>query len=247
MIKSALILFFAAAIGGFIGFTAIDRFTKNVQNILVFAGAYLFSLTILHILPELFDTGLPHFQLGILILSGFFFQQFLELFTNGVEHGHIHVHQETDRHSNSQGLSLMIALSIHAFLEGTLLSHPETIHASHTEGSLLAGIVLHKLPAAIALISILSCHYKSVKTQIILLILFGLASPLGVLTGHFAEGLTIINDNTMVLLFAFVAGNFLHISTTIFFEARPSHHWSGKKFGISLLGAIVAVAAELLI
>jgi len=50
----------------------------------------------------------------------------------------------------------------------------------------------------------------------------------------------------MTFLFAFVAGNFLHISTTIFIESSPEHKWSGQKIVVGLLGAGLAVFAELM-
>ncbi|MGL1887292.1 MAG: ZIP family metal transporter [Reichenbachiella sp.] len=247
MIKSTLILFFSAFLGGVLAIYSVDAINRNIKNLLVFAGSFLFSVTILHILPEIFATGENSFHLGLSILLGFFFQQFLEYFTDGVEHGHMHTHHHGDGHSTMKGVSLMAALCVHGFLEGTMLAHPDTIHASHTEGSLLAGIVLHKIPAALALISVLACQFKSRRTQLMLLIIFALASPLGLFSGHFIESLGVMDHKAMVLLFAFVCGNFLHISTTIFLESSPEHKWSSRKLIISVAGALVAVLSELFI
>lgn len=246
MIKSAIILFLSALTGGLLAINSIEAINKNIKSILVFAGAFLFSITVVHILPEIFEAGDDHLQIGIFILLGFFFQQVLEYFTDGVEHGHMHHHHKGDKHSTLKGISLMIALSIHSFLEGTILAHPESVHANHTEGTLLAGIVFHKVPAALALISVLSCYYKSRKKQLFLLSLFAFASPLGVLAGHLFEDLGFLDHAAMTLLFAFVSGNFLHISTTIFIESSPEHHWNPKKLLISLLGAGVAILSEFL-
>ena len=246
MIQSALILFLSALIGGFIAIKSIKLVSTNIKYLLVFAGSFLFSITILHLLPELYDSGINSFYISLCILAGFFFQQLLEYFSNGVEHGHMHVHQHKDGHSTISGLTLMIALCFHGFLEGTLLAHPETVHGSHTEGTLLAGIVLHKIPAALALMSVLSCYFKSIKTQIILLLIFSVASPLGIFTGEFIGQQGLLNKGEMVMLFAFVAGNFLHISTTIFIESSPEHHWNTRKMLVSGSAACVAVLAELL-
>lgn len=244
MIKSAIILFLATILGGFVGVKSVELITNKIKHLLVFAGSFLFSITILHILPELFESGVDYFVISLAILAGFFFQQLLEYFSHGVEHGHMHVHHNGSGHSSLSGITLMIALCIHAFLEGTLLAHPEAIHASHTEGTLLAGIVLHKVPAALALMSVLSCHFKSLKIQMALLIAFSLASPAGIFTGNVLGGM--LSTGGMVMLFAFVAGNFLHISTTIFIESSPEHRWNGQKMIISLLGAGIAVIAEVM-
>lgn len=245
MISSAIILFLSALFGGVLAIYSVDFIKNNIKYLLVFAGSFLFSITILHILPEIFETGVDHLYLGLSILFGFFFQQLLEYFTDGVEHGHMHKHHNGNGHSTLKGISLMLALCVHGFLEATLLAHPDTLHASHTEGSLLAGIVFHKVPAALALISVLACQFKSKKTQFILLIIFALASPFGLFTGHFIENLGWLSSKNMTFLFAFVAGNFLHISTTIFVESSPEHKWSPKKLIISVSAAGLAFLSEL--
>ena len=245
MIKSAIILFLSALMGGLIAIRSVDVIKSRIKYFLVFAGSFLFSITVLHILPELFETEVDSFAIALSILGGFYFQQLLEYFTSGVEHGHMHVHDHGKKHSSLSGLSLMLALCIHGFLEGTLLAHPDTIHATHTEGALLAGIVLHKIPAALALMSVLACYFKSTNTQILLLTIFSLSSPLGIFTGSFLASNQLLGMEGMVMLFAFVAGNFLHISTTIFIESSPEHHWNTRKMLISGLGASIAVLAEL--
>ncbi|UXP33192.1 ZIP family metal transporter [Reichenbachiella agarivorans] len=246
MIKSAIILFLSAFLGGILAINSVDVISKNIKHVLVFAGSFLFSVTIIHILPEIFEASHDHLKVGGFILLGFFFQQVLEYFTNGVEHGHMHHHHHGEGHTTLKSISLMVALSVHGFLEGTLLAHPESVHANHTEGTLLAGIVFHKVPAALALISVLACQYKSRSTQLILLTIFALASPAGVFAGHLLGDFGLLDNAGMVLLFAFVSGNFLHISTTIFLESSPGHSWSSRKLIISLVGATLAVLSEIL-
>lgn len=246
MITNAVILFLSAIVGGLFVFV-FDSKKINNQNLLIFAGAYLFSITVIHILPELFHAGAEEFHVGLAILSGFFFQHVLEYFTSGVEHGHMHEHPEGHSHSKHSGYSLMIALCLHALLEGSLIAYPEVFGAHHEVGSLLFGVVLHKIPAALALMSVLICQFKNIKTQLLLLFLFAISSPLGLIFGSYLEPLGILSSSSIIFLFAFVAGNFLHISTTIFIESSPEHHWSSKKMLISMSGALVAILAEILI
>ncbi|WP_422361124.1 ZIP family metal transporter [Reichenbachiella sp.] len=246
MIVNSIVLFVSALLGGLYALRVTKTKESQVKSVLVFAGSFLFSITVVHILPELFETHKNQFHIGLFILLGFFFQQILEYFTSGVEHGHMHVHKHGNEHSAWSGVSLMAALCIHAFLEGTILAHPGVIHDGHSQGTLLTGVVLHKVPAALALMTVLSCHYQKRRTQLILLLIFALASPLGVVAGHGFGPLGLFSEVGMVMLFAFVAGNFLHISTTIFIESSPEHHWNSKKLIISLLGAGLAVVSEML-
>ncbi|MEP2025173.1 MAG: ZIP family metal transporter [Reichenbachiella sp.] len=245
MIFNSIVLFLSAVFGGLYALRVTKTKESQVKSVLVFAGSFLFSITVVHILPELFETHKNQFHIGMFILAGFFFQQILEYFTSGVEHGHMHVHHHSNKHSAWSGISLMTALCVHAFLEGTILAHPEVIHDSHSQGSLLTGVVLHKIPAALALMTVLACHYDKKQTQLILLLTFALASPLGVVAGHWLTPMGLFSEDGMVMLFAFVAGNFLHISTTIFIESSPEHHWNSKKLIISLLGAGLAVVSEM--
>ncbi|UXX80542.1 ZIP family metal transporter [Reichenbachiella carrageenanivorans] len=244
MIVNSIVLFLSALVGGLYALRVTKTKASEVKSILVFAGSFLFSITIVHILPELFETHKNQFHIGMFILGGFFFQQILEYFTNGVEHGHMHVHKHDKEHSVWSGVSLMAALCMHSFLEGTILAHPEVVHSGHSQGSLLTGVVLHKIPAALALMTVLACQYDKRKTQLILLFIFALASPLGVLAGHWIVPIGLFSEDGLVMLFAFVAGNFLHISTTIFIESSPEHRWNSKKLLISIFGAGLAILAE---
>lgn len=243
MFANLFILFLAAFLGGIATFALPEVRSGHYRLVLVFAGAYLFSITILHILPELFThTQDPH-SIGIYILAGFFLQQFLEYFTNGAEHGHVHEHKHGSSHSVRGTIMLLVAMLIHSLLEGSLLAHPSTVHAQHDSKSLLAGIVLHKAPAAFALMSILLCS-MSKKTALFLLVVFALASPVGLLVGDFYIENSKLSNETFSILFAVVSGSFLHISTTIVYESSVDHHFNARRLGVALMGALVAIVTE---
>lgn len=245
MFLDSLVLL-GAAIGGGLAV----RFFKNSEHWdiklpLVFAGAYIFSLTIIHILPELFETEVPNFHLGLCVLIGFFFQHLLEFFTSGVEHGHMHVHPEEHNHGSFAGYSLMVALCLHSLLEGTLLAYPAVLHTGHESSSLLIGVVLHKAPAGLALMSVLTCQYQGKLSPYAFLLLFAVASPIGLLLGNYMEPMGWLDTEGAILLFAFVGGNFLHISTTIFIESSPDHSWNFKRLFVITLGSGIAILAEM--
>lgn len=244
MTLNIIVLFLAAFIAGLSSFVFPKIRGKMYKLILVFAGAYLFSITIIHILPELYHHAGDPTIIGLYVLGGFFLQQVLEYFSTGAEHGHIHVNSAKHTHSRTSVFPIIIALSLHAFLEGTLLAHPSTIHDDHDAQALLLGIVLHKAPAAFALMTIVLCYLNSKKWALVLLTLFSLASPAGVLAGHYIVNADNVSANFFTILFGVVSGNFLHISTTIVFETNKDHDFNARKLGTAMLGALVAVLAE---
>ncbi|MEQ6121505.1 ZIP family metal transporter [Reichenbachiella sp. MALMAid0571] len=244
MIFNSIVLFICAMVGGLLVYGLDKKEGINIKLILIFGGSYLFSITIIHILPELYQSEASGMSIGLFVLLGFFFQNFLEYFTSGVEHGHMHAHKHS--HTSVAGYSLMIALCLHAFLEGTFLAYPNIFHDHGSKsGSLLIGVVLHKIPAALALMSVLTCQFDNKKFQIFLLVLFSLASPFGLIAGSYIKTIGFMEDAGLLFLFAFVGGNFLHISTTIFIESSPEHNWNFKRLLVSIGGAAVAVLAEM--
>ena len=244
MTQDSIILFLFSLLGGVAAFFGLVRQGQNYRLALVFSGAYLFAITIVHILPELFTAADTPTYIGIFVLLGFFLQQWLENYSQGVEHGHLHEH--TDDHSDHAGIVLLIALSIHAFLEGALLSHPSDAHPIHSSGPLLWGIVLHKVPAAYALMTIVRCEDQRLGRSLIYLAIFALASPLGIFTADYVMDSGLLSSSAIGLLFALVSGGFLHISTTIVFESNEHHRLNLKKWSVAVVGAGIAVLVELL-
>lgn len=219
----------------------------NLKFFLVFAGAYLFAMTVIHLIPDLFLSGADPFNLGLYILIGFFVQKVLENFSNGVEHGHIHHH--------GHGYSvhyILIALAIHSFLEGTIMTDslhsnhaPDSVYSHGSSPKVLLGIVMHKIPAAFALMALMVISLKSKKKALILLMIFALSSPLGLLFSEYMSHSSAVPERYQIVFFAIVTGSFLQISTTIFIESDPHHKLDWKRFSISILGALAAVAAQL--
>lgn len=247
MLSNFLILFFSSLLSGLAAFLLPPIADRKYKLVLVFAGAYLFAITITHILPELFNNGIDPTQIGLYVLVGFILQEILEHFSSGVEHGHMHEHDEKHQHTQRASFMLLIALSLHAFLEGSLLAHPGTIHADHDSSGLLLGIVLHKAPASFALVSILLCHLKKRSKAFIFLVIFAMASPMGMWVGDYFIHDQSLSDHTFSILFAIVSGNFLHISTTIVFESEADHKINVQKLGVTILGSVVAVMVEFLL
>lgn len=209
-------------------------FEKNIKLLLAFSGAFLLSISVTHIIPEVYHSDLP--MIGHFVLIGFLVQLFLEYFSQGIEHGHVHVHKE------KFPLVVMISLCIHSFIEGMPLEREIHFHDhDHHSHSLVLGVILHKIPIAIALMSMLLKSGLSNIKSLFWLSIFALMAPLGTSLGHY------LNDSIPQLsyyldyIFAIVLGMFFHISTTILFETDEEHKFNFKKFGLIILGAIIAV------
>lgn len=229
-----IILFLSVIISG-ISVLFIDISSKNLKLLLSFSGAFLFAISVLHLIPEIYSSGTQN--VGIFILIGFFAQILLEFFSEGIEHGHIHVHKHDHGH-NAFPFAMMIGLSIHSFLEGMPLANTGT----DSHNSLLTGIVMHNIPIAIALMTMLLASYISKRNAIIWLTVFALVTPLGTFISY-AIGQNMLLDLSIYFdkIMAVVVGIFLHISTTILFESSENHRFNLIKFVMILLGAGTAI------
>lgn len=198
-------------------------------------------------------------MIGLFVLAGFFLQQLLEFFTSGVEHGHIHAHESGDHdhhhhhhhhhhsHKHISALALLAALCLHAFLEGGILAQPVSMGPLYDGHAILLGIVLHRAPAAFALMSVLTYQLHSRNRALPYLIAFSLAAPAGLLLSSYFAQTGILSSAGLIYLYALVCGNFLHISTTIVFESSPEHRFNPKKLAVAISGALLAVGVEFVI
>ena len=82
-----IFLLLATIIGGSVPLWSKRWSEQSMKYLLAFSGAFLLSITLLHLLPETIETS-GH-SAGLLILAGFFLQLVIQRFTHGVEHGHI--------------------------------------------------------------------------------------------------------------------------------------------------------------
>jgi zinc transporter ZupT len=220
-------LLFASVIAGAIIVETFNiKKSKNIQLLLTFSGAYLLAVSVLHLIPELFTHNTTN-NIGLFILGGFLIQILLEYFSQGIEHGHFHK-------SNIIPFSVLISLCLHALLEGVPLGG----HLHHNaHNALLTGIVLHKMPVAIVLMSFFFQSNISKKKAYFYLLLFALMAPLGVFAGSLFTTLANYHNEIM----AIVIGIFLHISTTILFESTDGHRFSFTKIITIIIGALLAV------
>lgn len=220
MIYVALII---PVIAGFVLVHLIKPNSKHLQLFLSFSGAYLLSVTVLHLIPEVFTNQQEH--IGLFILLGIVLQTGLEYLSKGAEHGHIHTHD----FENKIPWLLLGSLCLHAFLEGMPLGIGEN-------ENLLYAIVIHKLPIAIILAIFLKNSSLSKAYVFLFLFLFAIMSPLG---SWFSGNFSFIHQYTDQIN-ALIIGVFLHISTAILFESSENHKFNLQKFVAIMIGFSIA-------
>lgn len=192
----------------------------SFKLLLAFSGAYLLSLTVFELLPEVYAT--PGKTIGIFIMAGLLLQIVLEFGSKGVEHGHIHSHGST----KTFPFALLVSLCIHAFLEGFPLN---------TSDHLLYGVIIHKIPVAAILSTFLIQSGISKAKVFLFLGIFAMMTPLGSLFQNYQE----LHEYEPHIN-AVVIGIFLHVSTTILFEASKNHTFNASKLAVIILGILLA-------
>lgn len=198
-----------------------------MRGITVFGGAFLLGVCALGLLPEATEgtSRLPFFC----ILAGFLIQQLLEGLSAHAEHGHVEGHD-----LGVPVLGLMLGLCLHAFLEGMPLVE---MNGSVNHG-LLYGILIHNIPVALILVSLLTARRMGFWQVLALLTLFGLMSPLGSMFNLYVVQ---PDEDYQRMIIGLVIGVLLHVSSSILFDHRQ-HGFSWLNLGL----CVIAFAAAFL-
>lgn len=212
----------AVIIGFLIVFIFRPSINSNLKLLLAFSGAFLLAITVFDFLPEIYSVEQSK-TVGLFIMLGILLQIFLEFFSKGAEHGHVHIQNDNKLFP----WLLFISLCIHALLEG----YP--IHQNH---NILYGVIVHKIPVAMVLsIFFLSSQFSYQKTTLFLIV-FALMTPLG---AYAAETITALKSISKPIS-ALVVGIFLHISTTILFESSQGHKFNITKLSVIATAIVIA-------
>ena len=221
-----------------------DAARTSIKLLLSFSGAYILAICFLHLIPEVYAEH--SVQIGLFVLLGFLIQLFLEFMSEGIEHGHIHYHGDGHDHSHRFPYIAFLSLCIHALLEGMPLDdgsgHDHHAHENGATGNpLLIGIVLHKIPVSIALMTLIIESGLGKWKALGYLFIFSLMAPAGILINHFwGTGLSEEFPLYFTAILAIVVGMLLHISTTILFEASDGHGFNLRKLVSIILGGVIA-------
>lgn len=229
--------FIAVLIGYFIANFIQPKNKKNLKLLLAFSGAFLLSLTVMHLLPEVYEAesllheghnheGHTHgtSTIGIFIMIGIVFQIILEYFSKGAEHGHVHGHDKM----NTIPWLLFFSLCLHALLEGMPISQ-------HNE--LAYGIAIHHFPIAIILTLFFINAELNKKAILFFMLIFAFMTPLGT---YISSNLSFLTEY-YTQISGVVIGILFHISSTIIFESSEGHKFNLTKLIAIILGIVLAV------
>ncbi len=214
---------------------------KSLKLLLAFSGSFLLSLTVMHLLPEVYESSMQGHEghdhghdhghqniVGIYIMAGIVFQIILEYFSKGAEHGHVHAGSHDHAHGhNSMPWLLFVSLCIHALLEGMPVSHHH---------DLAWGIAIHHFPIAIILTAFFINSGLNKTAIFLFMIAFAAMTPLGTL----ASGQLHFISDYYTEISAIVVGILFHISSTIIFESSEGHKFNLAKLLVIILGVIMA-------
>jgi len=216
-----LLPLFSVLLGYGIALFLKPKSKTNLKLLLAFSGSFLLSLTVIHLLPEVYES--QNHNVGLFIMAGILFQIILEFFSKGAEHGHVHGH-ETMSHIP---WLLFISLCIHAFMEGFPVSHHH---------NLAVGIAIHHLPIAIILTIFFVKAKLDKKAIFVFMLTFAIMTPLGTIISDY---LPILNEYYTEIT-AVVIGILFHISSTIIFESSEGHKFNIAKISMIIFGVVLA-------
>ncbi|MCT4630128.1 ZIP family metal transporter [Winogradskyella sp.] len=213
---------YAIIIGIGIAFLTKKQHSIYTKLLLSFSGAFLLALTLFDLLPEVYE-HLDAKRTGLFIMCGILLQIILEFLSKGAEHGHVHISKKDTKFP----WLLFISLCIHSFLEGFPV---------HQHNDMVYGILIHKIPIAALLTSFLLQSKFAKEQAISFMFVFAAMTPLGTLISNTTD----INTTYLMSINAIVIGIFLHISTTILFEAGEGHKFNLSKLVAICLGVAIA-------
>ncbi|ROI10419.1 zinc permease [Chryseobacterium sp. H3056] len=225
MIVALLIL--SVLVGVFLGKFFGNR-EKFAKNLLIVSAGFLITICLNEVFPQVYAK--EHSNIGLWVIGGVVLQMLLENLTKGFEHGHFHHHTEG---KNILPVALMIGMFIHAFLEGIPLANETEVLSPY-----LTGILVHNLPISFILGAFLVKNRKFSASALLIISLFALASPLGVILGKY------FNPEWEIYFLAVVGGIFLHISSVIIFESSKNHNVDWRKIGLVMLGTLLAMTGH---
>ncbi|MEI6711462.1 MAG: ZIP family metal transporter [bacterium] len=183
----------------------------------------MLSVALVHILPESLETN----PLAIYaFIGGFIVIYLVEELLTPHHHDHIHgdhIHEDPHEHLDHVIIVSWIAIFLHTIFDGVGIRAGMSL-SSNLGISILTGVAIHQIPVSLSLASLLKQSHFQTRNQIMLLLVFALAAPLG----YLLSDVLIPSQNVLFvsLLTAFAGGSLLYVSNVEFLpmiHAQSSH------------------------
>jgi len=208
----ALLTFLSTLLGGFITL----KFKKSISIIFAFAAGSIVTVALMEILPESLDiankSGIPVKYVMVSVVLSFLFFILLEKYFSAhpikglASEGHV---------MRPIGAGSLILLS---FLDGLTLGIAFQVRFSI--GLVVAlSIIIHDLPDGINIVALMLKNEQSKKRALLFLFMDGLAPLLGVLL----TSVIIFPRNTLAILLAVFAGEFIYVGAASLLPESQEH------------------------
>ncbi len=187
------------------------QINKTILNLLIGLGAgSMLAVSLVHIFPE----ALEQTQYAVYaFMAGFLIIYLIEevLTSHAPDHGHEdHTHEDPHEHHNHVALVSFIAIFVHTLFDGLGIRAGFGI-SPEIGYTILAGVAIHQIPVSLSLAAIFRESKFGKNIQIIFLMLFALAAPIG-----FGISDLILSNTSWVwtgLATAFAGGSLLYVAT----------------------------------
>jgi zinc and cadmium transporter len=222
-------LIFATAFSGGAIPLLIPAFRDELLKHFVALGAgLLLGMAVLHMLPEAVHL-LPD-SFAIWFLAGFLILFVLERFIM------VHACEETHCHYHTIGIAAFAGLAVHGLIEGFALA--STLIATQVGPLVLLAILAHKVPAGVALTSILRLGDRNAKQILLFVSGVALSGPIGLVLAYGILSHEQVSAPAGILL-SMSAGTFLYIAAC---DLIPEVHRTDKDKGLRLALFFVGIA-----
>jgi zinc transporter ZupT len=241
MIIPLIILTLISASGLLLYF--FKRINQTILNLLIGLGAgSMFSVSLAHILAE----AIEQTELAIYsFIAGFLIIYLIEEFLTPHHHDHSHgdhSHEDPHEHYDHVAVISWIAIFCHTLFDG--LGIRAGMWLSEVAGyAILFGVAIHQIPVSLSLAAIFRESKFKRLTQIVFLIVFAFAAPLGYIISDFLLGGV---DEMMVgLAAAFAWGSLLYVATVDLIPIIHSQwRWKIGTVLFFIIGILVMTAVK---
>lgn len=233
MVLYGVLIFAAAFVGGALPM-CLPWLDEGRLRLMVSLGAgLLLGMAMLHMLPEAVHM-LPN-TFAYFFLAGFLLLLLLERFVM------VHACEEHGCDFHTVGLAAFLGLTVHGAVEGFALA--STANIAGLAPLVFIAILAHKVPAGVALTSILRLSKRSRARVWAFIVGVAASGPLGILLATLVLERTHLPNAAGVLL-ALSAGTFLYVAAC---DLLPEMHRSSShklsRLGLFVLGIVISVVS----
>ncbi len=188
-----------------------ERVNRLILNLLIglWAGSML-SVSLVHIFPEALEQteyAVYAFMIGFLLI--YLIEEMLTPHIH--DHGHgDHTHEDPHEHYDHVALVSFIAIFVHTLFDGFAIRAGFAL-STEVGYTILIGIAIHQIPVSLSLAALFRESKFQTHTQIIFVLLFALAAPIGfAISDIFFTGISWVWTG---LIAALAGGSLLYVAT----------------------------------